>query len=543
MTAPRRRVLVLGLDGASFRLLEPFAASGDMPELARLMAAGCHGELRSTFPPLTPPAWSSFMTGKNPGKHGVVSFRRAPAGYRTGDFINSRTLRARTLWDIVGGQGYTVGAINVVPSYPVQPINGFMVSCMLSPPGAKDIIHPPEYRRLLGDDYVISLEPPQQLVPSDPRYGEKAMDYLQRLRRLGLRRREVALRLMRERPCDLLAAILYEPDRVQHFFWRHLTGGATPGEDAATTAELAAAARTIYRDVDATIGELVQAAGPDATVFIISDHGFGPAPDRFVYVNRWLADQGWLYVHPTWRLRRRLVKQLPAKLRARYDTVENIFVNWNRSYAWCDAMETRSAAVWLNVKGRQPQGRVTPGVEYERLRDQIRDGLAGLRDGDRPVFSLVARREDVYHGPMTDTAPDLLLYTNPSHGLRFNGLRPELRAHAPFAEFVDYGFTGAHEPAGIYIVAGPDIAPLGRHERKPIEAIAPTILCLMGLAIPDGMDAKPLLDLLTPEARAALPVRYVPDADPIHGGDDDPYASEEDRAQVEARLRALGYVE
>src|SRR5262249_38369000 len=205
MTAPRRRVLVLGLDGASFRLLEPFAARGDMPELARLMAAGCHGELRSTFPPLTPPAWSSFMTGKNPGKHGVVSFRRAPAGYRTGDFINARTLRARTLWDIVGGQGYTVGAINVVPSDPVQPIDGFMVSCMLSAPGAKDIIYPPEYRPLLGDDYVISLEPPQQLVPSDPRYGEKAMDYLQRLRRLGLRRREVALRLMRERPCDLLA--------------------------------------------------------------------------------------------------------------------------------------------------------------------------------------------------------------------------------------------------------------------------------------------------------------------------------------------------
>jgi hypothetical protein len=159
-----RRVLVIGLDGATFRLLKPFAESGLMPELGELMASGCHGELRSTFPPLTPPAWSSFMTGKNPGKHGVVSFRRAPVGYRTGDFINANSLRARTLWEIVGETGRTVGAINVVPSYPVRPVNGFMVACMLAPPGAKDIVYPPEYRPLLGDDYVISLEPPRSFT-------------------------------------------------------------------------------------------------------------------------------------------------------------------------------------------------------------------------------------------------------------------------------------------------------------------------------------------------------------------------------------------
>src|SRR2546425_8982532 len=97
-----RKVLVIGLDGATFRLLGPMMEAGELPELSRLVASGCHGELNSTFTPLTPPAWSAFMTGKNPGKHGVVSFRRAPAGYRTGDFINAKSLRARTLWEIVG---------------------------------------------------------------------------------------------------------------------------------------------------------------------------------------------------------------------------------------------------------------------------------------------------------------------------------------------------------------------------------------------------------------------------------------------------------
>ncbi len=109
-----RRVLVIGLDGATFRTLGPWAAAGEMPELARLMAAGCHGELRSTFPPLTPPAWSSFMTGKNPGKHGIFSFRRlAATAYRSGDLITANQLRARTLWEIAGEAGLTVGAINV----------------------------------------------------------------------------------------------------------------------------------------------------------------------------------------------------------------------------------------------------------------------------------------------------------------------------------------------------------------------------------------------------------------------------------------------
>src|SRR6185503_6367596 len=137
--------------------------------------------------------------------------------------------------------------------------------------------------------------------------------------------------------------------------------------------------------------------------------------------------------------------------RKRYDTLEGIFVNWGRSVAWCDVMETRSAAVWLNVAGRQPQGCVKPGAEYDRLRDEIIRGLSDLEDGGRPVFKTVARREDVYHGPMTEAAPDILVYANPSHGFRFNGIRPELRARSPFEPFMDYGFTGAHEAAGIYI--------------------------------------------------------------------------------------------
>jgi predicted AlkP superfamily phosphohydrolase/phosphomutase len=543
MSGLSRRVLVIGLDGATFRTLGPWAAAGELPELARLMAAGCHGELRSTFPPLTPPAWSSFMTGKNPGKHGVFSFRRLAArAYRSGDLITANHLRARTLWEIVGEAGRQIGAINVPPSYPVRAVNGFMVACLMAPSGDGEVIYPAELRPLLGENYEISIEPPRQLLPSEPAYREQCLAYLGRLRRLAEQRLAVTLRLMRERPWDLLSVVFYEPDRVQHFFWSHLAASGPVGVRPEVVAEIAGEARAIFRQLDQAIGELVHAAGPEVVTFVVSDHGFGPAPERFVYVNRWLADHGWLRIRPTWRWRRRLVRRLPARLRARYDTVENVFVDWSRTRAWCEVMETRSAGVWLNVRGRQPEGRVQPGAEYETVRDHIRRGLSELREDGRPVFALVARREDVYQGPLTELAPDLCLYAAPGHGLMFNGLRPELRARSTFAPFVEYGFTGAHEPAGIYVVAGSGVAPLGRQADAPIEALAPTILCLLGLPVPDGMDAAPLLGVLTPEAQAATPVRYVADSDPTPI-DEAGWSSEEDRAQVEARLRALGYVE
>lgn len=537
-----RRVLVIGLDGATLRLLEPWAAAGELPALARLMAAGCHGELRSTFPPLTPPAWSSFMTGKNPGKHGVFGFRQpASAGYASGSLITARDIRARTLWDIVGDAGRQVGVVSMPPSYPVRPVNGFMVACMMAPKGEAVPTHPPELAALLGEGYEITVEPVDSLLASNARYGEAALAYLRHLRRITERQLGVHLRLLHERPWDLLAVVLYEHDKIQHFFWRHVTGDVPPWVDRAVADEIVSEARAIYRLVDDTIGALVAAAGPETVTLLVSDHGFGPAPTRLVHVNRWLAGRGWLHARGGWRWRRKLVKRLPQRLRPRFDTVEHIFVDWGRSRAWCEVLETRSAGVWLNVEGRQPRGRVRPGPEYEALRQEIRRALAALREDGKPVFETVALREEIYRGPHAALAPDLLLYAAPAHGFSFAGLRAEMHGREVFTA-TDYAYTGAHHPAGLYVAAGPGIARNGRTAPAPIEACAPTILCLLGLPVPDGMDAAPLVELLTPAARAALPVRHVPDADAAPAGGEG-WQSDADRAQVEARLRALGYVE
>jgi predicted AlkP superfamily phosphohydrolase/phosphomutase len=472
-----------------------------------------------------------------------MGFRGMPAGYAPGEFVSARTLRAATIFDLAGAAGRTVGAMHVVPSYPVRQVNGFMVACMLAPPGAPDVIHPPELRPLLGDDFAISLEPPEPFLTDDPRYRDLCLDYLRRVRAMGRARLKAALRLFEARPCDLMTVVFYEPDRLQHRFWRHLTGTGPAGVAPAVRAELATEARAVFGELDAAIGALVRAAGPEAITMVVSDHGFGPSPRRLVRVNRWLAEHGFLHRHRTWRLRRRALKRLPGALRRRWDTVEGVFVNWARTRAWCEPYETRAGGIWLNVAGRQPQGAVQPGAEYDAVRDALCAALRALRDGDEPVFELVARREEIYRGTEVERAPDLLLYTRRSHGLRFNGLRVELRARTALADFEEYGFTGAHDPAGLWVMTGHGVAPLGRQAARPIEAIAPTILALLGVPVPAGMEAEPLVDLLTPAARAAATVRRV--ADTAWTPPDDPPAatSDGDRAEIEARLRALGYVE
>jgi predicted AlkP superfamily phosphohydrolase/phosphomutase len=534
-----RRVLIIGLDGATFRLLEPWAREGALPSLADVMARGSYGELRSTFPALTPPAWASFMTGKNPGKHGVYSFRETAAQrYESGPLVSANLLQARTLWEIVGDAGLPVGAVNVPPSYPVRPVNGFMVACMFAPPGESRLIYPEDDQHLLGPDYVTNVKPPGNLRTSDPGYGDRALEYLRLLRHNAERRLALTTELMRRHAWALLSVVFYEPDRIQHFFWDYLAGRPPAGVPAELAREITTRARAIYRLLDDAMAALVAEAGPETVTLVVSDHGFGPGPERVLHPNRWLADNGWLAQHRSWRLRRWLVKQLPRRYKQRLKSVETLLVDFAASDAWCEVMETRSAGVWLNLRGRQPRGRVEPGADYERRRDELIQGLGAWRDGGAPVFSRVVRREEVYDGPATALAPDVLLEAAPRFGFTF-GLRTELQSGVLAAPFDGAGYRGAHEPEGIFLAVGPGIAARGRVGAQPIEAIAPTALCLLGLGIPRGMDAPPMLDLLTPDARAAMRVELVDDVAPARALGE----VAEDQSQVEEQLRALGYLE
>jgi predicted AlkP superfamily phosphohydrolase/phosphomutase len=537
----RPAVLIIGLDGATWRLFEPWARAGRLPHLARLMARGAWGTLRSTVPALTLPAWGSFMTGVNPGAHGVFAFKRfARGGYGPGGLANASDLRAPRLWDVAGGAGRRVGVMNVPPSYPIRPVNGFVVSCMLTPPGER-FTDPPELAAEL-EGYMIDLKAPRDLRPGTPDFEARALTYVLGLADQTRRRAQAAVGLLARHPVDLFCVVFYAPDRLQHYFWDRLAREATP--DAGAGAELDRALAQVYAAVDDAVGRLVEAAGPEATIIVLSDHGFVESPTRAVRVNRWLADEGLLAQRPLWTLRRKVIRKvLPASWRARYDTVDHILVNRGRTQAWGDAIFTDTAAVWVNERGRFPLGCVNPGAECEAVRARIQAGLGALRDeSGRQVFGNVYRREQIYRGRYVGEAPDLIAICAPGFGVVYEGLRRDLRERTLFGPFHEEGFTGTHDGDGLYVFAGPPVAAVGRHREYPIESIAPTALHLLDLPVPESMEGPVCTSLLREEFQLAHPVRFTAATTEVPAAPAG-WRSSDDEARIADHLRALGYLE
>ena len=534
------RVLIVGLDGATWSVLEPRARAGRLPHLAALMARGTWGPLRSTVPALTLPAWSSFMTGRNPGGHGIFAFTRLrPDAYEPGGLANASHLRSATLWDLVGRAGLTAGVVNLPPSYPIHPVNGFVVGCMLTPPGGP-FTYPAELAAELPD-YRLDLKAPRRLREDMGTYRARAVEYLHGLVDLTRRRVASTLHLMTSHPTDVLCVVFYSPDRVQHNFWDELReGGARDGD----TLQVAQAAEAVYAALDAALGQLVGAAGDETTVILASDHGFVPKPARSVRVNRWLADEGLLAERRLWTLRRKVIrKALPRSWRDRYDTVDHVQLHRARTQAWAETLDYGTAGIWVHVAGRYPLGCVAPGADYDRVRRRIVEGLAALRGPDGgAVFRTVARREDLYHGPCVTGAPDVMALCAPGYGVVNQSLRRDLRARDLFGPFDEAGFTGTHDPAGIYLFAGPAVRAAGRHQEYPIESIAPTVLHLLDLPVPRSMDGPVGTTLLREDYLAAHPVRFV-DEDLAPPTPRAGWESGEDEARVAEHLRALGYLE
>jgi predicted AlkP superfamily phosphohydrolase/phosphomutase len=300
----------------------------------------------------------------------------------------------------------------------------------------------------------------------------------------------------------------------------------------------------VFTELDEGIGRLVDAAGPDTTVILVSDHGFGAKPALSVRVNRWLADEGLLRRHAFWRLRRRIIKKmLPRPWRARWDTLDHILVDRRRTRAWSEALFTGTAGVWVHLAGRYPHGCVAPGAEYEAVRDRIIAGLGTLVDPEgRRVFEAVWRREDLYRGPFVERAPDVVAVCTPRFGIIFESLARELRDQALFGPFEELGYTGTHDPLGIYLFAGPTIAAAGASGELPIEAMTPTILHLLDVPVPRDLEQPVCTSLLHPDYLRAHPVR-IGDAVGAAAAGEGGWRSEEDEARIADHLRALGYLE
>jgi predicted AlkP superfamily phosphohydrolase/phosphomutase len=573
MASESRRVLIIGLDGVTLELIRPWVEEGILPTFKRLMQEGAWGPLRSVMPPVTPAAWSSFITGANPGKHGIYDFTSRQEGYEFG-LVNSTLRQAPSLWGLASQAGKRVIVYNVPVTYPPERVNGLMVSGLMTPPSAKDATYPPELQQELSEA-IPGFAVAGHAIFRPAQQAELVREVLA-IHDQNLR---AARYLLHRQPWDLFVAEFQHSDTISHIMWKHMEdkGEGLPE----SVREIAAnAIRDCYRDLDAKVGELIEEAGEGTHVIVMSDHGHG----RLKYVfsmNTWLFQKGYIHLKRDFRtqfkyllyrmgftpaLGFRLLHALrvagrmqafggPAKGTIKERLKELLLsdqdIDWMRTRAYSAGY---GSPIFVNLKGRQPEGSVEPGKEYDAVVDQLIADLNSVKEpgSDSPLFSEFHRRDEIFSGPLVNRAPDLVvLAKNPefhtagwkefdedpwqsSLGDAQSPLRWMYQMRVPY--------TGNHRLDGILFFMGPGIKTRLELAGASIMDIAPTALALLGVPVPNEMDGRVLEAAMLPELRDRLNVDFTsdeglrPDLTPVAE------LSAEDEQILIARLQNLGYI-
>lgn len=534
------RILLIGLDGATWTILRPLMAQGHMPTLQQLWQKGASGVLHSTLPPITPVAWASFQTGALAGKHGVYGYQRisrSPEGHLLFEMMDASALSTPTLWDHLGRGGKRVGIVNLPMTYPPKPVPGVLVTGFPTPSQRSTFTYPAQ---LKGE---LLKEVPNYRVPTldfGERVQQKRMSvpaYVTQLVEMARARTEAALYLMRKYPWDLFVVQFQETDFLQHALWHHLDSHHP---------HFAAGEHRIvirfYQELDRLIQELVSSLSEEDFLWIISDHGFQGA-QRVFYPNSWLCQRGWLVLNrgrgaltaraleilrqlDFFSLRKRWFSQ---EARDRFSTtLRQARFDWKNSRAYAVADGSSCFSLYAIQLG-----------EAEVLRGE----LLQLKDAETgaPVVRRVYQAEEAFGPDPLPGSPDLLVELIDGYSAA-----PEVGAHgrAPLPLFAtrvpgEHFQIGIHHSEGIWLACGPSLRSGSRVDAQLID-IAPTLLYQMGLPIPASMDGVVLDSLFKPDARREA--RVDQDYSTEKGRERGRCLTPEEEAQIQKQLRELGYL-
>lgn len=541
------RLVILGLDGATWTVLDAMRGRGLMPNLDALLAKSAHGTLRSCVPPVTSAAWTTMMTGSTPGRHGVFDHRcyDAPSGRMKVN--HSGRVRVPTFWQLLSEAGRTVVSINLPVTYPAPKVRGIIVSGMDAPHleaalgGA-----PKEFADRLRSEIpgyhmrVLWKRPPESL--------EELTDLARQTRELFRARAQAGLLADRMAPdWSALMVQFQNLDPFQHRAWRHLNVDETGIDDPA----LNAAAGEVMRGLDDAIGilcELAEARG--AGVLALSDHGFGPCLGR-VQVNRILLDAGLIRVPGLAGKAARRLRQIPDRLRlwgekrrdpnARHASFETSIqaqypFDWKRTLAFAPHQDT-AAMVYLNTGGHGAESPIKGPRQAEDALASVTQALSEAKHPETgaplfPEMVPVAQRYGV--DPAREGFPDLIALPDANYWVRSRF------TSSPNWVDPDPALPGTHRPEGVVSLAGCGLEP-GRNLAAQLVDIAPTILSLFGLPIPASVEGSPLPGVSSSVRRVDPPAAKV-----LNGPHSAPAAfehSDAEAALIEQRLRELGYLD
>ncbi len=527
-TPTSERAFVLGFDGVPWRLVEQWCDAGELPNFERLRQEGAAGPLESTTPPTTPLAWPSIATGVWPDKHGIYGFQNLSPSY-SHEMYTSRDCKQPTLWEQLSPAH--VG--NVPLTFPPSEIDGTMVTGMVTPSTEQEFTYPPE----LGDEIAQRI-PNYDISINYPDYANRLDAFEAAIDEMLERRREL-MRLQIEQAGDdwqLFFFVYTAPDRFQHLVWE--------------MDRLLAH----YKRLDDVLGEVIEYTDRhDATLFVVSDHGFGPI-EELVYVNHILEREGYLVRREDDGARgalaslgisrdrikgalervgiseERLVSTLPRPL------LDSVAEQIPGDHALYDVDFERTAAFvhdagncYVNDTERFEEGVVDP-TDVPQLKDELVDLFESFTDDDGTQLLVVKDGDDLF--PNDDNSPDLIVNAIDGYESR-NAITDE-----PIGETGTY--AASHRSTGILFCRGPPIDAGASLRGARVVDVAPTLLHGIGQPVPRDADGRVLFDAFDPEA---VPSRTKVERTDLTRTDRDDEDPDEDFTDVEDRLKGLGYME
>lgn len=526
------RTVVIGLDAATWTVLDSLLDQGCLPNIEQLVTDGISGTLQSTTPPMTPLAWTTMSTGVNPGRHGIFDFLDQDRSTYDINPVDYGKMRRPAVWDVLSTEGHSVGVVNFPLAHPPRAVDPFFISGI--PTDVEQTISnsPAIQERLEQSDYRVhpSVNPGDGIEP----YIEDVLSVVDC-------RCELTLDLVQEHDLDLLWTVFMGTDWVQHYAWQ---------DDISAESAIG----KVYARIDEFIGELRSVVGDDVNILLVSDHG-AKRIDGEIHMNSLL--EKWGYLNRTeqsagrpaeliknsllslgWKIGRTVppdIKKMLKKLisEGTVDEMENAVgygqqnmvksIDWSETDAFSYGYMGR---VFLHDEEAYPSGTLS-SAERDEIKDELTERLLALRHpetGDRLVEDVLTK-EEVYDGPSVANAPDLLIVPTDWQYMIYGDFGNEW-INSPSLRIAD------HDPEGVLIAAGPDI------NSGPVNAniadIAPTILSLHDLPILEGMDGRWLDELIS-------------DSEPPTTVPDDVYLPEQndgvaDSEMVTERLEDLGYL-
>lgn len=532
----------------TFDVLRPLIDQGLLPAFQASLTQAAWSPLLSTIPPFTAPAWTTFMTGMNPGWHGVTNFQR-PRGDQCG-FVDATQIKD-TLWEMISRAGKQVIVVNVPLTYPPRPVNGVLISGMLTPSSASEFTYPPQVATEL-EDYIIDLD---YLTDGEDFRQDVVHDrphMLADLQHILERRTANLLRLMQTSPWDFCMTVFTCTDRVTHFFWDEIGELIEQG----ATSPVHEAILRFYKTLDQAVAQLIAAASAETTVIFMSDHGFGPAPTSYANLNVWLEQQGLLHARGGWRnsltpqslrlklgrqsgLKRILRKLLPFGLQQKLrqavaDNLEENVIDWETTRAFIIPLYAYTCGIQL-----RPAAAGDDAVaEREKLCRTITSALPALTDPrtGRSIVRAVYRREEIYHGPYLESLPDVIVVLESEYAAMTSLADRSVVVPAAYRLR-----SGDHRDEGILMMHGPQIVP-GRLATAPTLAdLTPTILHLLNIPPSHPLDGRVLTEAFSTDWLQQHPL-HAPQAAAVNAAPQRFEYTPEEQAAIRHRLEQLGYL-